>query len=145
MLSVPWIGLRGAWRQWLRTRQSLGRRGEAAAARYLWWRGYRIVERNCRTSLGEIDLVAVQRRTVVFVEVKTRRTHETGHPLEAVTRQKQRRLIRAALAYLRRHDLLEYAARFDVIAVTWPDGARHPRIEHVAGAFESDERGQMFS
>ena len=93
MLSVPWIGLRGAWRQWLRSRPSLGRRGEAAAARYLWWRGYRIVERNCRTSLGEIDLVAVQRRTVVFVEVKTRRTHETGHPLEAVTRQKQRRLI----------------------------------------------------
>ncbi len=145
MLSVPWSGVCGGLREWLTRRQSLGRRGEAAAARYLWWRGYTIVARNCRTSLGEIDLVAVQRRTVVFIEVKTRRSHEAGHPLEAVTPQKQRRLTRAALAYLRRNDLLECAARFDVIAVTWPARARWPRIDHVTAAFEPDDRWQMFS
>jgi putative endonuclease len=122
----------------------LGERGESAAARYLWWRGYTIVERNCRSTLGEIDLVAVRQRTIVFVEVKSRSSHQAGHPLEAVTPQKQRRLTRAALAYLRRNDLLECAARFDVIAVTWPPGALRPQIVHVPGAFESAERWQMF-
>ncbi len=136
-----WIGGTDRWP----LRRSLGQRGEAAAARYLWWRGYAIVARNYRSLRNEIDLIAVHRGTVVFVEVKTRSSHQAGHPWEAVTPIKQRRLVRAALAYLRRHDLLECATRFDVISVTWPPRAFWPKIEHIPGAFESAERGQMFS
>jgi len=129
----------------LRRPQTLGQRGEAAAARYLKRRGYIIVGRSERDRLGELDLVAVDHRTVVFVEVKTRSSHDAGHPTEAVDQEKQRRLTRAALSYLRRHDLLEHAARFDVIAITWPSRAKRPMIEHFPNAFEPTGRGQMFS
>jgi putative endonuclease len=132
---------RVAWRRY----RSLGQRGERAAARFLRRAGYRIVGRRDRGRLGEIDLVAIDGRTIVFVEVKTRRSHDTGHPAEAVGLEKQRRLTRLALAHLKRHDLLEYPARFDVVAVTWPFGARRPRIEHFRNAFEAVGRGQMYS
>jgi putative endonuclease len=115
----------------------LGRRGENAAARFLRRLGYVIVARGARDAIGEIDLVAVDRRTVVFVEVKTRATHDAGHPAEAVDEDKQRRLTRLALSYLKRHDLLECKTRFDVIAVTWPDGDKRPTIEHYKDAFEA--------
>ncbi len=95
--------------------------------------------------MGELDLVAVDERTIVFIEVKTRRTHDAGHPAEAVGAEKQRRLTRLALAYLKRHDLLECQARFDVLAVTWPKTARKPKIEHFQNAFPAVGRGQMFS
>jgi len=132
------------WRQ-LRAPKPLGARGEAAAARFLKRLGYIIVGRSERDRIGEIDLVAVDRQTVVFVEVKTRRHHHTGHPVEAVDADKQRRVTRAGLSYLRRHDLLENAARFDVIAVTWPDGEKRPAIQHYKNAFEGVGTGQMFS
>ena len=106
-------------------------------ARYLRRHGMRIVGRRVRTKLGELDLVAVDGRTVVFVEVKTRQSAEHGHPAEAVDRAKQRRLTRLATAYLKRHRLLNHHARFDVVAVTWPDGERKPRIEHIRNAFEA--------
>ncbi len=94
---------------------------------------------------GEIDLIAVEGRTVVFVEVKTRRSHQAGHPLEAVTAQKQQRLTRLALAYLRRNDLLHCSARFDVVAITWPSDRRRPEIQHVRDAFEATGTRQWFS
>lgn len=117
-------------------RQTLGQRGEAAAARFLRRRGFRIVGRGVRSGLGELDLVAVDGRTVVFVEVKTRQTGDQGHPAEAVDRAKQRRLTVLATAYLQRHGLLNHPARFDVVAVTWPDG-RRPHVEHIRNAFEA--------
>jgi len=124
------------WIAWDR-RLPLGRRGENAAARYLRRLGYIIVARSQRDAIGEIDVVAVDRRTVVFVEVKTRASHDTGHPAEAVDEDKQRRLTRLALSYLKRHDLLECKSRFDVVAVTWPDGDKRPMIEHYKDAFEA--------
>jgi putative endonuclease len=130
-------------RQW-RTPQPLGRRGEAAAARFLKRRGFIIVGRSERDMLGEMDLIAVDQRTVVFVEVKSRRSHQAGHPAEAVGDAKQRRLTRLALGYLKRHDLLEHRARFDVVAVTWPDGQPQPTIEHFLNAFTPVGRHQMF-
>ncbi len=139
-----WAVLRGWRRGWLRS-PSLGERGEREAERFLRRLGYIIVARQRRDRLGEIDLVAVDGRTVVFVEVKTRRSHDAGHPVEAVDEDKQRRLTRLALAFLKRHDLLNYPARFDVVAVTWPDGARRPVIQHFRNAFEPTDRGQMFS
>jgi len=89
--------------------------------------------------------VAVDGRTVVFVEVKTRRSHTAGSPAEAVGPEKQRRLTRAALVFLKAHGLLEHASRFDVVAVTWPKETRRPTIEHFRNAFAAVGRGQMFS
>ena len=133
--------VRVAWRRY----QSLGRRGERAAERFLRRLGYKIVARRERGRMGELDLVAVDGRTIVFVEVKTRTSHKAGHPAEAVGPDKQLRLTRLALAYLKRHELLEHAARFDVLAVTWPAGAKKPKIDHIKNAFEAVGRGQMFS
>jgi putative endonuclease len=123
----------------------LGQRGEALAARYLRRRGYQIVARGSRGALGELDLVAVDGRTVVFVEVKTRRSQESGHPADAVDYDKQRRLTRLAIGYLRRHGLLEYPARFDVVAVTWPAGRGKPIVEHFVQAFTAVGHEGMFS
>jgi putative endonuclease len=132
---------RASWRRY----HSLDRRGERAAERHVRRLGYKIVARRQRDLLGELDLVAVDGRTVVFIEVKTRQSHDAGHPAEAVDAVKQQKLTRLALAYLKRHDLLEHPARFDVLAVTWPKEARKPKIEHYQNAFEAIGRGQMFS
>lgn len=125
--------------------RSLGERGEALAARWLRRHGCQIVARRCRGQLGEIDLVAVEGRTIVFVEVKTRQSQDAGHPGDAVDGHKQRRLTRLAVAYLRKHGLLEYPARFDVVAVTWPAQRRKPTIEHFPRAFEAVGYDGLFS
>ena len=133
-----------SWLLSLTRPKTLGQRGEAVAARHLKRRGYKIVARSDRAARGELDLVAVDGRTIVFVEVKTRQSHETGHPEDAVGTDKQRRISRLALAYLKRHDLLGYPTRFDVVAVTWPANARRPRIEHFLAAFEAVGGPGMF-
>lgn len=117
--------------------KTLGQRGEDAAARYLRRKGYRIVARSRRDPIGELDLVAVAGRTVVFVEVKTRQSDTLGNPAEAVDEIKQRKLTRLALSFLKRHRLLDYPARFDIVAITWPEGKGKPRIEHLENAFEA--------
>src|SRR5690348_2345389 len=90
------------WNRWL------GDRGERAAARYLRKQGMRIIVRGHRTALGEIDLIARDGDTLVFVEVKARRR---GEPAEAVDREKQRRITLTALQFLRAHGLLEVRSR----------------------------------
>jgi putative endonuclease len=134
-----------AWLVRLTSVGTLGQLGEAAAERYLRRRGYKIVARGDRAVLGELDLVAVDGRTIVFVEVKTRESQDAGHPAEAVDADKQRRMTRLALAYLRRHELLEYPARFDVLAITRPRDKRKPTIEHIRHAFEAERNAGMFS
>jgi putative endonuclease len=137
------------FKRWWSGPRDLGARGEAAAARFLKRKGYKIVARGQRSRLGEIDLIAVDptpsRRSVVFVEVKTRTSDQAGRPVEAVDARKQQQLTKVCLAYLKRHDLLECRARFDIVAVMWPDGAREPLIEHFPDAFEAVGRGQLFS
>lgn len=133
------------WRRRLFPTPTLGQMGERAAERYLKRLGYYIVARGERDDLGELDLVAVDGRTVVFVEVKTRSGDLAGHPSEAVDLPKQRRITRLALSYLKRHNLLEYPVRFDVIAITWPPGAKQPTIEHIRGAFEAIGFDGLFS
>jgi putative endonuclease len=136
--------LRTALTSWLAPK-SLGQRGEDAAATFLRKLGYIIVARGHRDRIGEIDLVAVDGRTVVFIEVKTRTSQDAGHPADAVDEDKQRQLTRLALAYMKRHDLLECSARFDVVAITWPDARSKPKIEHFQNAFESIGVQGMFS
>ncbi len=124
---------------WLRPPKplSLGERGELAAARFLRRLGYHIVAHRERDRMGEIDLVAVDDRVLVFVEVKTRRSADKGRPSEAVDEEKQQRLTRSALSFLKHHHLTGHPVRFDIVAVTWPDGARAPVIEHFPSAFEA--------
>lgn len=100
-----------------RDRKRLGERGEDAAAAFLERAGMTVVERNWRCSAGEIDIIALEDRTIVLVEVKTRRTVAKGSPEEAVTPAKRRRYARLADAYLQSAGLMEVAVRFDVIAL----------------------------
>ena len=124
---------------------SLGERGELLAERALRAAGLRIVGRRVRTPWGEIDLVAKEGRTWVFVEVKTRRATEMREPLEAVTPAKQRQLTKLAVAYLGRRHQLEAPARFDVVGVLWPEEDGTPEVRHVVNAFESQGHEGMFS
>ena len=98
-------------------RQNLGKSGENIAAAELERRGYAILARRYRTARGEIDIVAQDGPTLVFVEVKVRDTPECGTAAEAVTRHKQRRLGRMASDYLARHDITDQPCRFDVVAI----------------------------
>ena len=134
----PFLRLRTA-------RKSLGERGEDAAARFLKRKGYRLLARRLDSRLGELDIIAVDGRTIVFVEVKTRRSGDAGHPTEAIDERKQRRMTQAALGYLKSHRLLEYAARFDVVAIIWPADSRRPEIEHFQNAFSPIAAGQFYS
>lgn len=124
---------------------SLGNRGEAAAAQFLERLGYRILERQMRGRFGELDLVALDGDVIVFIEVKTRSTTSAGHPTEAITTTKQRKITQSSLAYLKRRGWLERRARIDVISVLWPDSNSEPAIQHYVNAFDSTGFGQMYS
>jgi len=111
------LGRAVAWLDSLRVRLPLGGRGERAAEKYLRRNGYRIVARNFRAAGAEIDLVAMEGETLVFVEVKTRRSRAAGAPEEAVDKRKQTRMRRAAEAFARRYRADDIEMRFDVVAV----------------------------
>ena len=135
-------------RDWFTRRfpeKSLGDRGEDAAATFLKRQGFHILARSLDSPFGELDIVAVDGRTIVFVEVKTRRSDDAGRPSEAIDQRKEQRMTQAALAYLKSNRLLEYSSRFDVVAITWPDDARKPTIEHFKNAFSPVGAGQFFS
>ncbi len=121
----------------LLTRSTLGDRGERAAARFLRRRGFRIVARGVRLPLGEIDIVALDRETLVFVEVKTRRSADHGQPWQAVDHRKRRKLTQLAVAYLKRYGITDRAARFDIVSIVWPEKKRRPEIKHYPNAFET--------
>ena len=108
---------------------ALGEFGEQAAAAHYRAHGYAVLERNWRCRVGEVDLICAHGGTVVFCEVKARTGSAHGHPLEAVTVVKQRRLRRLAAAYLRQQGRRWAEVRFDVVAVL--DGT----LEVVEGAF----------
>jgi putative endonuclease len=112
----------------------LGKEGERLAERYLQNKGYKLVERNYRCRAGELDLIVLDRRVVVFVEVKTRTGHGFGSPLEAVEFRKQRKMIHAAQFFLAAKGLQQRDARFDVVGVSW--AGREPIVEHIENAFE---------
>lgn len=116
-------------------RRQLGDAGEKAAEAFLRRRGYVVVERNFRCPLGEIDLIALDRGTLVFVEVKTRGSGAFGTPAEGIGRQKRERLRRAAETWIGRKRLHDRPARFDVVEVYWE--ADRPRCELIADAFET--------
>ena len=119
-------------------RQELGRLGEELAVRELERRGYAITARRYRTRCGEIDIVAEDAGTLVFVEVKARADARFGTAAEAVTEWKQRRLVRMARDYLAREEVGDRLCRFDVVAIMF-DGPE-PLVEVFQGAFGCDWR-----
>jgi putative endonuclease len=117
-------------------RPALGARAEQLAADELERRGCRVIDRNYRYRGGELDLVARDGDTLVFVEVRARRSAEFGAPYETIGREKQRRVARAAEHWLVTHGLTRAFARFDVVSVLLPaDGS--PQLEIITNAFET--------
>jgi putative endonuclease len=115
-------------------RKRIGKKGEDLAADYLVDAGFRIVERNYRCVFGEIDIVAEEGETLVFVEVKSRRSEAYGSPQMAVSHEKQKKLSRSAMHYLQENRLSHRPARFDVMAVKLlPTSCK---IELIRNAFE---------
>lgn len=126
-------------------RRLFGTRSERAAARFLKRRGYRILARNYSCPHGELDLIALDGRTLVFVEVRSTGTEDVERPAASVDTAKQRRLTRLALHFLQQHRLLDRPARFDVVAISWPPQRREPVVVHYPQAFQAAGRFEMYS
>jgi putative endonuclease len=118
----------------LNKRQQFGKESESLAVRYLKKNGYKILEQNYRNKLGEIDIIAKEKGTLVFVEVKARKTHVFGNPKWAVTPKKQRKISMVALYYLKATKQIHVKARFDVVALS--SAKDNPQIEIIKNAFE---------
>lgn len=107
------------------------RRGEEIASHYLQKKGYKIIERNFRKGYGELDIIAVYKGVLVFVEVKTRTSQEFGSPLEAIAPWKLRALIKTVQFYKMTHRNLPEQMRIDAISVMLFPGGEEEKVEHV--------------
>ena len=116
-------------------RLQFGREGESAAIAFLKKKGYRILEKNFRSKVGEIDIIAEQAGAIIFVEVKARADHEFGHPFEALTPAKQKKIIQTARSFLARKRISDRPMQFDVVALT-ADPSGSWKIEHLENAFQ---------
>jgi putative endonuclease len=112
----------------------LGKAGEDKAAVFLAANGYKILKRNYKTRLGEIDIIARDRETICFVEVKSRTTERFGLPQEAISKSKQRQIAKVALMFLKENNLLESFTRFDAVSVLFVPGK--PKLELIKNAFD---------
>ncbi len=120
----------------LAARPGTGRHAEELAVALLEKAGLRIVARNWRRPEGELDLIADDAGTCVFVEVRSRTGAEHGDPLESITARKRARVIRAARLYLEAEPTVAAAYRFDVVGVTFPGDGGDPVIVHLPNAFD---------
>ncbi len=111
-----------------------GQKSETIAARYLEQKGYKIITQNYRTKLGEIDIIAKEKDTIVFVEVKARRSWRFGNPKGALTPKKQRKISMVALCYLKANQQTRAKARFDVVTIHNPNDTLE--IEVIKNAFD---------
>jgi len=116
-----------------RYKQEFGKRGEDLAAEYLRRKGFQILKRNYRAGRKEIDLIAKDGNTIVFVEVKAGRSKNFGAPHERVTLKKQKNLIDAANDFIQKEEVGDCDFRFDVLAITFEKGKED--IDHIRGAF----------
>ena len=116
----------------------IGKSGEEVAVNFLKENGYKILIRNYKTRLGEIDIIASDRDTFCFIEVKTRNSDRFGSGLEAISGFKQRQISKVALLFLKDNNLLNKKARFDVVSVTYSNEG--PKLDLIKNAFELEER-----
>jgi putative endonuclease len=107
--------------------------------------GFRVLFRNWRTKLGELDLIVLDRGCLVFVEVRSTEDEDLQGPLSSVDRAKQQQLTQLALEFLQAKRLLGRKCRFDVLAISWPTGRSEPSMEYVPNAFEATGAFQMHS
>ncbi len=121
-------------------RERAARCGERIADAFCVLRGWEVVDRNVREGRGEIDLIALDRETVVFVEVKFRTGSDRAAPLLAVNHKKREDVARTAALYLARRGLIGRPVRFDVIGITWGADGSDLRVEHVPNAFPGGRR-----
>ncbi|HEX3697754.1 MAG TPA: YraN family protein [Polyangia bacterium] len=117
-------------------RPGTGRHAEELAIALLERAGLRIVARNWRRPEGELDLVADDAGTCVFVEVRSRTGDDHGHPLDSITARKRAQVIRAARLFLEAEPIAAVGFRFDVVAVTFPEGSGDPEVVHLPNAFD---------
>jgi putative endonuclease len=117
----------------MRGRAGLGEEGEELAIKFLKKNGYRIIQRNYRTPIGEIDIIARDGETMVFVEVKTRESMRYGLPFESIGLRKRQRISNVAALFLRRFKEIP-PCRFDVVSICYEDG--RPRVDLIKGAFD---------
>jgi len=118
-----------------RQRQTLGRLGENEATAYLKKQGYQLLQRNYRCRLGEIDIIALDGGTLVFVEVRCRSSGRFGLPQESIHWHKQSRLRKVAQYYLKAVQKEEAPVRFDVLALLFDRENQPVHVEHIKGAF----------
>ena len=118
----------------LNRQQNFGKKSELIATTHLKKHGYKILEQNYRTKLGEIDIIAKDQDTLVFVEVKARSSNRFGNPKWAVTPKKQRKVSMVALLYIKSTKQSNVKARFDVVAIS--SAKDNPSIEIIKNAFE---------
>jgi len=116
-----------------------GSRGERSGARFLRRRGHRILVRNYKCAVGEIDLITLDGDTIVFVEVKTRASDEAAEVADAAGPVKWRRVDRAARTYLKQNGAEDAAARFDLVTVLWQARGK-PKIEHLEDVYQARQR-----
>ena len=112
-------------------RRGFGTDGELTARDWLTTRGIRVLEMNYRRPTGEIDIIAMEGRTLLFIEVKRRTTNRFGRPAEAVTPQKRLHILRTAMVYMQENGLVDRPMRFDVIEVIQGE------VHHIEGAFDA--------
>jgi putative endonuclease len=116
--------------------KSLGKIGEGMALQYLEGLGYQIRAINFRCKLGEIDIIAEDRKVIVFIEVRTRKSEVLGPAYNSVTYPKQQQVKKVALYYISQNNLVNTQFRFDVIGIYLPDSkSKKPRIDHIQNAF----------
>ena len=114
----------------------LGKSGEEAACALLKKSGYKILIRNYKNKLGEIDIIAFDKDVLCFIEVKSRQTDKFGRPQEAIFASKQRKISKVALSFLKEKNLFDKKARFDVVSVIY--SGEIPRLDLIKNAFELD-------
>lgn len=114
-------------------RKSLGEMGEKKAAAYLERKGYTIIEQNYKCKIGELDIIAMDRETLVAIEVKTRRSLSHGLPCEAITNTKKRHIVRTLNYYILSNNLSRFNLRVDCIEILSTDNGNY--INHIENAF----------
>ncbi len=119
-------------------RKKLGGQGEKYALDYLISKGYKVIGRNYSNYIGEIDLIMKDKKTLVFVEVKTKTELEYGNPLEMIDTRKQKKLIQCVKAYLQKNNFHQDDVRIDAVSVVMDIWGNKVKLEHIENAVEDN-------
>ncbi|NLJ78561.1 MAG: YraN family protein [Tissierellia bacterium] len=116
----------------MKKNRTKGIKGEDIATKYLISRGYKILDRNYRTKVGEIDIIAMMSDVLIFIEVKARTNLDFGYPYEAVDWRKRDRILKTSLLYIQYRDLRDYQIRYDIMEIYLGD---RTKVNHIENAF----------